>query len=99
MARCRDDNRGKHWLLNLGMTVNLWRPIDAIAEWIQHGVDVEVQQRMAVLVILLSVPLALYGPFSGEQLLIFEMSAVALTLTGITWLASLVAARKVDEAD
>jgi hypothetical protein len=75
-----------------------WKPIDAIAEWVQNGVDVEVQQRLAVLVILISVPLMCWGPFSGEQLLIYEMSAVALTLTGITWLASLVAAKKAEEA-
>jgi hypothetical protein len=75
-----------------------WRPIDWIAEWVQNGVDVEIQQRLAVLVILISVPLMCWGPFSGEQLLIYEMSAVALTLTGITWLGSLVAAKKADEA-
>jgi hypothetical protein len=76
----------------------LWAPIDKIAEWVQNGVDVEIQQRLAVLAILVSIPLMVYGPVSGEQLLIYEMSALALTLTGITWLASLVAAKKAEES-
>lgn len=76
----------------------LLRVLDSIAEWIQDGVDLRVQQRIAVLVILLSLVLIPYGPYSGEPLLVYEMSALALTLTGITWLASLVAARKADEA-
>lgn len=76
----------------------VWAPIDRIAEWVQHGVDVSVQQRLAVLIVMLSIPLMIYGPFTDEPILVYEMSAVALTLTGITWLASLQAARAVEEA-
>lgn len=75
----------------------MWRPIDWLAEFVQNRCDLETQQRIAVLCVLASVPLMLYGPFSGEQLLIYEMSAVALLIGGLSWLASLVAARKVDE--
>lgn len=75
----------------------MWRPVDWLAEYVQHRMDLEAQQRCAVLCVLASLPLMAYGPFSGEQLLIYEMSAVALLIGGLSWLASLVAARKVEE--
>ena len=80
----------------------LWKPIDAIAEWIQNGVDVAIQQRIAVCAILISLPLVIIGPWitlDPAELLIYQMSAWALTISGITWLSALMGARKVDEAE
>ncbi len=74
-----------------------WRWVDAIAEWLQHGIDTEIQQRFAVLVVLFSIPLFAYGFFAGEPLLVYLMSAFALTLTGITWLTGLQSKRAAEE--
>lgn len=63
--------------------MNLLRPIDAIGNWLLHSLSAMQQLRLGVLCVLLSIPLMVYGPFSGEQFLIYEMSAAALTLTGI----------------
>jgi hypothetical protein len=41
------------------------------------------QLRLGILLVLASIPLYLYAPFSGEPLLIYLMSAAALTLTGV----------------
>jgi type III secretory pathway component EscV len=76
----------------------MWKPIDWIADQIQNRIDLVVQERLAVLAIIASLLLVPYGFFSGEPLLIYLMSAVAITFTGITWLTSLVAAKKAEEA-
>jgi hypothetical protein len=78
--------------------VNAWAPIDWLADQVQNRIDIEVQERMAVVTILVSLLLVPYGFFSGEPLLIYLMSAFALTLSSIGWLASLVAAKKADAA-
>lgn len=75
-----------------------WAPIDWLVEQVQNGIDTVIQQRVAMLMILASFPLLAYGPFSGEPLLIYLMSAIALTMTGITWLAGLQATRTAEEA-
>jgi hypothetical protein len=61
----------------------LLRAIDAVGDWIGDHLTPRVQRRLGVLLIVGSLPLAAYGPFSGEQLLIYEMSAFAFTATGI----------------
>lgn len=77
----------------------LWGLLGRQAEWLQNVLDTELQQRIALLCIYISIPLALYGPFSDEQLVIYEMSAAALTLTGLGWLSSLQAKRAVEDSD
>jgi len=57
--------------------------IDKVGNWLLHSLSAHAQLRMGVILVLLSLPLMVYGPFSGEQLLIYEMSAFALTMTGI----------------
>lgn len=74
-----------------------WKPLDSVAEWVQYKVSTRVQQRICVLAIATSLPLMVWGPFSGEQFLIYEMSAWALTLTGLGWLAGLQATRAVED--
>lgn len=54
-----------------------------------------------MLTILITIPVGISGPFlpSGIlQQLIYAMSAIALTLTGITWLAGLQATRAAEES-
>lgn len=62
---------------------HLWRPIDFLGRWLGRVLDAQNQLRLGILCVLGSVPLAAWGPFSGEPVLIYEMSAIALTLTGI----------------
>lgn len=57
--------------------------IDAIGKWLLEELSAHAQLRMGVILVLLSIPLMIYGPFSGEQFLIYEMSAFALTLSGV----------------
>lgn len=61
----------------------LWWPIDALGRWLGQVFDAQNQLRLGILCVLGSLPLAAYGPLSGEPVLIYEMSAIALTLTGI----------------
>lgn len=63
--------------------MNLWKPIDAIADWIVHELDARAQMRAGVLLALLSLPVLVAGLWSTEPFMIYEMSALALTLTGI----------------
>jgi len=57
--------------------------LDRIADWLIHELDARAQLRMGVALCLLSLPLYAYAPFSGEPMLIYLMSAGALTLTGV----------------
>jgi len=65
------------------MAVTRWRLIDAWADWLRHTFGPQAQLRFGVLLVLASIPLMVYGPFSDEQFLIYEMSAAALLVTGI----------------
>lgn len=66
------------------MTVsNFWQPIDLLGHWLGRVLNARNQLRLGILCVLASLPLAVYGPMSGEPVLIYEMSAIALTLTGI----------------
>ena len=60
------------------------RLLDAIADWLMDVLNARVQLRAGVALVLLSIPLFAYAPFSGEPLLIYLMSALALTLTGVS---------------
>jgi hypothetical protein len=75
----------------------IWRPIDAIANWIQHELDTVVQQRVAVLLIFASIGLIIYGFWTDEPPLIYQMSALALTLTALGILVGLEGVRTVEE--
>ena len=61
----------------------IWRPIDAMAGWLGRVMGAKNQLRLGIVLCLLSVPLYVYGPFSGEPILIYLMSALAITLTGV----------------
>lgn len=63
--------------------MSFWRPIDCMARWLGRNMGAENQLRLGILLVILSLPLYGYAPFSGEPLLIYLMSALALTLTGI----------------
>lgn len=60
------------------------RLLDRIADWLMDVLSARVQLRAGVALVLLSIPLFVYAPFSGEPLLIYLMSAFALTLTGVS---------------
>jgi hypothetical protein len=60
------------------------RVLDAIADWLMDVLSARVQLRAGVLLVLLSIPLFVYAPFSGEPLLIYLMSALAISLTGVS---------------
>jgi hypothetical protein len=54
-----------------------------MAEWLADKMGARNQLRLGILLVLASVPLYLYAPFSGEPIFIYLMSALALTLTGV----------------
>ena len=62
----------------------LWRPIDWLAEWLAESFEPRNQLRLGILLLLGSLPLLLWTLRTNEPKLIFFMSALALTLTGIT---------------
>lgn len=63
--------------------MNVWRPIDAIGNWLKDSLGAEAQLRFGVLCVLWSLPLMVLGFFVDEPFLIYQMSATALLLTGI----------------
>ena len=63
--------------------MNLWKPIDAMAGWLGRVMGARNQLRLGIVLCLLSLPLYAYLPLSGEPPIIYAMSAIALTLTGI----------------
>lgn len=58
--------------------------IDALADWLADRFHARNQLRLGILLVLASVPLYAYLPFSGEPPIIYFMSAAALTISGIT---------------
>jgi hypothetical protein len=60
----------------------VWRPIDFLARWLADVLGAQNQLRLGILCVLASIPLAIYGFWSNEQFVIYEMSALALTLAG-----------------
>jgi len=61
----------------------MWRPVDWLAGWLCRHMNAGNQLRLGIVCVAVSLPLWVYGPFSGEPLLIYLMSAAALTLTGV----------------
>jgi nucleoside recognition membrane protein YjiH len=76
--------------------MKIWRPLDAIAEWVQR-MPIKVQERVAVMAILISLCLFIYMPFAGEPPIIYAMSAFALVFSGVTGLWALESQRKKKE--
>lgn len=66
----------------------MWKPIDAMAAWLGDRLDAGWQLRIGILLVVLSLPLYAYAPFSGEPVGIFLMSAVAITLSGVSIVVS-----------
>jgi hypothetical protein len=62
----------------------IMRATDRIADWLMEELDARAQLRWGVWLALLSLPIYAYAPFSGEPIVIYLMSALALTLTGIS---------------
>lgn len=63
--------------------MTFWKPIDAMARWLGRKMGAENQLRLGIVLCIASLPLYAYLPFSGEPPLIYGMSALALTLTGV----------------
>lgn len=63
--------------------MSFWKPFDAMAQWLGRNMGAQAQLRFGILLCIISLPLYAWGPFSGEPLLIYMMSAFAITLTGI----------------
>ena len=59
-------------------------PLRAIGDWIAQVASPTVQRQLGVLMCLAAVPLMAFGPLSGEPILIYEMSAVALLFAGLS---------------
>jgi len=62
---------------------SFWRPIDWLARRLADNMGAENQLRLGIVCCLLTIPLYVYCGWSGEPPLIYLMSAVALTLTGV----------------
>ncbi len=58
--------------------------LDTLSHHLQARLTAQAQVRLGILLTLLSLPLYVYLPFSGEPPVIYAMSAVAITLTGMT---------------
>jgi hypothetical protein len=60
------------------------RFLDHIGDWIAEHCPPRAQRRIGVAMMLVSIPLFVYAPFSGEPFLIYEMSVGALAFGGLT---------------
>ncbi len=74
----------------------MWRWIDRLGYVLAAFWTPRLQVRTGTICTLAGVILAFYGPFSGEQFLIYEMSALALVLGGMGILVTAVLAVKQD---
>lgn len=79
--------------------MNMWAPIDWLASFIQDRISTAQEQRIAVLSILLGLCLVVYGPFTSEPPVIYQMSAGALWIGGFSWLGALQAKKAVEDSD
>ena len=61
-----------------------------LGDWLAKVCTPRVQRKIGVVMCLMSLPLMVYGPFSGEQILIYEMSAVALLFSGLSTIVAAV---------
>ncbi len=64
--------------------VALIRLLDSLGNWLADRFGARNQLRLGILCVLGSIPLYAYLPFSGEPPIIYVMSALALTLSGMT---------------
>lgn len=76
--------------------MKIWNPIDRLGHWLAVGWTPRLQVRTGTLCTLGGIAVAAYGPFSGEPIFIFEMSAIALILAGMGILVTAVLAVKED---
>lgn len=60
--------------------------VDKLARWVANKLDANAQLRFGVLLVLFSIPFYLYLPFSGEPPIVYLMSALALTVSGLSFL-------------
>lgn len=79
--------------------MNLWEPIDAIGDWIINEFDSRKQMRLGVILFLGSIPFYPYLFWSGEPPVIYFLSVLAVTLTGLGILVSLQVLVKQEEAE
>jgi len=63
--------------------MNIWKPIDAIGEWVLHRIEARVQLRLGVCLTLGSLPFYPYLFWSGEPPVIYFLSVEAATLSGL----------------
>lgn len=63
--------------------MNVWRPVDAIAQWILDNFTPRNQLRLGVIMVLIGVAYFAYMPFADEQPAIYTMSAFALIFAGV----------------
>lgn len=63
--------------------MNLWAPVDKLGYWLVHELDAKIQLRIGVLLTLGSFPFYPYLFWSGEPPVIYFLSVVATTLTGL----------------
>lgn len=63
--------------------MNLWRPVDAAAEWLRHTFGVQAQLRLGVLMTAGGIGYVAYAPFTKEPVNVYTMSALALVFAGI----------------
>lgn len=61
----------------------MWGPVDAVADWLLHSLTARAQLRFGVLLTLGSVPFLVWGFWTNEPFLVYQMSALALLLTGV----------------
>lgn len=66
-----------------------WKPIDWVGNWIINEFDVKYQLRLGVLLFFGSIPFYPYMIWSGEPPIIYFLSVLAVTLTGLGILISL----------
>jgi hypothetical protein len=59
------------------------RFLDELAAWLRHRLGVQNQLRLGVVMVLASIPLIVWGFWTEEPFLVYEMSAVALLFGGV----------------
>ena len=57
--------------------------LDGLAAWLRHRLGVQNQLRMGVLMVLGSIPLIVWGFWTDEPFLVYQMSAFAMLIGGV----------------
>lgn len=76
--------------------MKFWDPLDRVAAAVADWWSPKLQVRTGLLLTIVGLIAIPYGPFSGEPLMVYEMSAVALVLGGLGVLVTAVLALKQD---